>query len=63
MQMPEGHGGFLIESNEECAARIVELLNDPMEAQELGTKGRAHTKENFLITRMIAEELRLLNSL
>jgi hypothetical protein len=34
-----------------------------MEAQELGTKGRAHTKENFLITRMIAEELRLLNSL
>jgi trehalose synthase len=63
MQMPEGHGRNLVDSNEECAARIVELLNDPMEAQRLGTTGRSHVKENFLVTRMIAEELRLLNSL
>ena len=63
MQMPEGKGGFLVDSNEECAARIVELLNNPMMAQELGTAGRAHIKDNFLITRMLADELRLLNSL
>src|SRR5918995_167264 len=33
MQMPEGQGGYLIDNNEECAARIVELLNDPIMAQ------------------------------
>ncbi len=63
MQMPEGTGGYLIESNQECAARVVQLLRDPREAQELGVRGREHVKEHFLVTRLLADELRLLTTL
>jgi trehalose synthase len=63
LQMPEGVGGYLIDSNEECARRIVQLLKDPREAQELGVKGRDYIRDNFLITRLLSDELKLLNSL
>ena len=63
LQMPEGTGGYLIEDNDECAQRIIQLLRDPTEAQKLGVKGRQHIKDHFLITRLLADELRLLNSL
>lgn len=63
LQMPEGVGGYLIDDNEECARRIVQLLKDPREAQELGIKGRDYIRDNFLITRLLADELKLLNSL
>lgn len=62
MQMPEGTGGYLINSNDECAERIVQLLKDPREAQELGSTGRQHIKDHFLITRLLSDELKLLNS-
>jgi trehalose synthase len=63
LQMPEGVGGYLIDGNEECAQRIVQLVKDPREAQELGVRGREHVRNNFLITRLLADELKLLNSL
>lgn len=63
MQMPEGVGGHLVDGIEECAEKTMELLRDPRAAQELGASGRAHVRENFLISRMLADELRLLNSL
>jgi trehalose synthase len=62
-QMPEGSGGYLVDNNHECAKRIVQLLGDPKEAQDLGAKGRQHIKEHFLITRLLADELKLLASL
>jgi trehalose synthase len=63
MQMPEGGGGYLIDSIDECVEKTVRLLRDPREAQELGAAGRAHVQAHFLITRMLADELRLLASL
>jgi len=63
MQMPEGSGGYLIDSIDECVEKTVRLLRDPREAQELGAAGRAHVQAHFLITRMLADELRLLASL
>jgi len=63
MQMPDGAGGFLINNNRECAERVVELLRDPGAAQQLGATGREHIKNNFLITRLLADELKLLASL
>jgi trehalose synthase len=29
MQMTEGTGGYLINNNDECAERIIQLLRDP----------------------------------
>ena len=63
MQMPEGTGGYLVDSVDECVERTVRLLRDPRQAQELGAAGRAYIRERFLITRLLADELRLLASL
>jgi trehalose synthase len=59
LQMPPGVGGHLVNSVEECAARTVELLQDPEGAAELGARGRRHVADRFLLPRLIADELRL----
>ncbi|HZD60309.1 MAG TPA: glycosyltransferase [Anaerolineae bacterium] len=58
-----GGGGFLVESVEEAARRILELLANPETAAEQGRLGRLHVRNNFLITRLVRDELRLLRSL
>lgn len=63
MQMPEGVGGYLVDSIEECVQRTVYLLRNPQAAQELGVAGRAHVRERFLMTRLLADEIWLLASL
>jgi trehalose synthase len=63
MQMPGGVGGYLIDSIDDCVEKTVRLLRDPHEAQALGAAGREHVREHFLITRVLADELRLLGSL
>ena len=63
MQMPEGVGGLLVESVEECAAAMLKLLNDSALAEQLGESGREHVREHFLLPRLLMEELQLLRSL
>ena len=63
MQMPEGIGGLLVDSVEECAAAMLRLLSDRVLARQLGQSGRAHVREHFLLPRLLMEELRLLSTL
>ena len=63
LQLQDGVGGFLVDSVEECAARILELLRNPDLAELLGRRGRQLVRERFLLTRLIADELRLYASL
>ncbi|HEV2998252.1 MAG TPA: glycosyltransferase [Solirubrobacteraceae bacterium] len=63
LQMPEGVGGLLVESVEECAEGILGLLRDPERAAELGRSGRERVRERFLLPRLLLEELRLLSTL
>jgi trehalose synthase len=63
MQMPEGVGGALVASAEECASGMLRLLQDRQLAAELGERGREHVREHFLLPRLLMEELRLLRSL
>ena len=63
MQMPEGVGGVLVDSVEECAEAMLELLNDRELAGALGQSGREHVREHFLLPRLLMEELALLASL
>lgn len=58
-----GGGGFLTETVEDTAAKVLELLNNPSLAQEEGRRGRRYVQDNFLITRLIRDQLELLNSL
>lgn len=63
MQLPDGVGGYVVDNNDDYVEKVVELLSDPWEALEVGSRGRAHVGRNFLITRLLADELRLLGSL
>jgi trehalose synthase len=63
LQMPEGTGGFLVDSVDDCARRILELLADSAAAAELGRSGRERVREHYLLPRLLADELRLLASL
>ncbi len=62
LQMPEGTGGFLVDGVEDCAQRLVELLRDPDLAASLGERGREHVRRHFLLSRLLADELRLIEA-
>jgi trehalose synthase len=63
MQMPEGVGGLLVDSVEECATAMLKLLNDRGLSEQLGRSGRERVREHFLLPRLLMEELALLSSL
>ena len=63
LQMRDGAGGFLIDSVEECAGKTLRLLKDPEEGQQLARRGQELVRERFLLTRLIADELRLYGDL
>lgn len=63
LQMADGVGGILVDSVEECAAETVALLRDRQRAVELGKSGQERVKQQFLIPRLVLNELELLHSL
>ena len=63
LQMPGELSDYLVDSVEECAERIVYLLKNPAVAQRLGKKGKEIVRQNFLMTRLLRDELRLVKSL
>jgi trehalose synthase len=63
LQMEDGVGGFLVDNTEECADRALHLLRHRDEARRLGLAGRERIHQRFLITRLLADELRLVASL
>ncbi|HEX5587464.1 MAG TPA: glycosyltransferase [Acidimicrobiia bacterium] len=63
LQIRDGFDGFLVDSIEDCANRMIELLADPVGADALGAQGREHVRENFLSTRELDDWLSLFNDL
>jgi trehalose synthase len=63
LQIQDGVSGYLVDSVEACAERTLWLLQHPDEARALGEQGRAVVRDRFLLTRLIADELRLYASL
>lgn len=63
MQMPDGVGGMLVDSVQQCAEALHELLSDQHRRRELGHSGHARVREHFLLPRLLADELRLLATL
>lgn len=62
LQVRDGVDGYLTDSEEETAERIVELVRDPGLAIELGRSGREHVRERFLVTRALEGELTVLSA-
>jgi trehalose synthase len=61
-QIDDGQSGYLVTDTRSMADRLAELVQDPGLAIELGTAGRARVQEEFLLTRLLEDELRLLES-
>ena len=64
-QVVDGETGFLVDPHDlkDCADKTVMLLKDPELAREMGRKGKERVKENFLITRHLADYIDLYNDL
>jgi trehalose synthase len=63
IQIRDGFDGYLVSSVEQCAARIIDLLADPVGADALGAQGHEHVSANFVATRELEDWLRLLTDL
>jgi trehalose synthase len=63
MQFPEGFNKYLTGSVEACAERVIYLLKHVGERGEFGRIGREHVRRNFLLPRLVRDELRLITQL
>ena len=63
MQFPAAYQEYLVNSVEECAEKLMYLLDHPEEAADFGREGRKRVAEEFLLPRLIRDELRLIKSL
>jgi trehalose synthase len=61
-QIEDGVNGFLVDSVEEAAQRIVDLLTNPEVRRRLGTAARETVRTRFLMTRLMEDWLDLLGS-
>ena len=60
MQFPAGYEDYLVESAEACAAKLVFLLEHSEIAEGFGRAGQAKVRTEFLLPRLIRDELRLI---
>ena len=63
LQMAGNLSNYLVDSKEECAEKVIKLLKDPDLAEKLGKEGRDHIEKNFLMPRLVRDELKLIKSL
>jgi len=62
LQMQNGVGGFLVDSVEECAERVVYLLTHSSEAESVARSGWERVRDNFLMPRLLLDHLKLVQS-
>ena len=55
--------GFLVDSVEECADRLRELLGDEQRRAAMGAAGREQVQRRFLAVRELTDYLELFSSL
>lgn len=65
LQIKDGENGYLLEPRdiEGFAERIIHLLNHEGEAEKLGKKGKEYVRENFLMTRLVLDYMKLMNEI
>ncbi len=63
LQMQDNIGGFLVNSVEECAERVAYLLTHSEEAEAIARRGWERIRDNFLMPRLLLDELKLVQSL
>lgn len=63
LQMADGVGGILVDTVDETAAAIIQLLQSPRRAREFAHLGRERVREHFLLPRLLLNEVSLMRDL
>jgi trehalose synthase len=63
LQVENGISGYLVRSPEQCAARCVDILQDPALGKALGRRGKAHVRKHFLTPRYLRDYLEIFSEL
>jgi trehalose synthase len=62
-QIDDGESGFLVADIEECAERVITLLERPELRREMGIRARERVRSRFITPRHLQDYLRILGSL
>jgi trehalose synthase len=60
-QIRDGENGFLVDTIDQAAERIVQLLKDPGLRQRLGARAKETVRERFLMSRLVEDWVDLLS--
>jgi trehalose synthase len=60
-QIRDGESGFLVDTIDQAADRIVQILKDPGLRQRLGARAKETVRENFLMSRLVEDWVDLLS--
>ena len=65
LQLRDADNGFLVEpyDTKGFADKVIQLLQNPNMAKQMGKRGKESVRQNFLITRLLLDYLDLLNDL
>ncbi|MFC2044812.1 glycosyltransferase [Chloroflexota bacterium] len=61
-QIKDGDNGFLVNSSEEAAERIIQIMQDTSLQEKMGQKAKESVTKHFLMTRLLEQYLDLFNS-
>src|SRR5262249_26955469 len=60
-QIADGENGFLVDSVEQAAARLVERVKNPVLRERIGQRARESVRRNFLMTRLMEDWIDVLS--
>jgi trehalose synthase len=62
LQIKDGENGFLVDSVDQAADRIVQILKDARLRERLGSRARETVRENYLMSRLVEDWIDLLST-
>jgi trehalose synthase len=63
LQVENGISGYLVDTPEGCAARSLDILQDPALGKALGRRGKEHVRRHFLTPRYLRDYLKIFTEL
>jgi trehalose synthase len=63
LQVHDGETGYLVDSAEDCARRVKDVLHEPELGRRLARAGKEHVRKNFLTPRLLRDWLQIFKDL
>jgi trehalose synthase len=60
LQVENGISGYLVSSVADCAARALDIIEDPSLGRALGRRGKEHVRSHFLMPRYLRDYLKII---